>query len=95
MVITAEDEKYRLGYGLMGKGVKAPWYLSKPEGFVDAEQKEKGKEREKKRSSSGSKKSIEELREERMRRERKEKERERVVLRASAAADKGFSRRRM
>uniref|UniRef100_A0A803PPD6 CBF1-interacting co-repressor CIR N-terminal domain-containing protein n=1 Tax=Cannabis sativa TaxID=3483 RepID=A0A803PPD6_CANSA len=29
-VVTEEDEKYRLGYGLAGKGVKLPWYLEKP-----------------------------------------------------------------
>ncbi|XP_027181509.1 leukocyte receptor cluster member 1 [Coffea eugenioides] len=35
-VVTAEDEKYRLGYGLVGKGVKLPWYMAKPGGdFAD------------------------------------------------------------
>nr|DAD47803.1 TPA_asm: hypothetical protein HUJ06_017740 [Nelumbo nucifera] len=29
-VILPEDEKYRLGYGVAGKGVKAPWYMSRP-----------------------------------------------------------------
>uniref|UniRef100_A0A3Q7HUW4 Uncharacterized protein n=1 Tax=Solanum lycopersicum TaxID=4081 RepID=A0A3Q7HUW4_SOLLC len=29
-VITPEDEKYRLGYGIVGKGTKLPWYLEKP-----------------------------------------------------------------
>ncbi|KAI3770461.1 hypothetical protein L6452_01595 [Arctium lappa] len=24
-----EDEKYRLGYGVAGKGVKLPWYMTK------------------------------------------------------------------
>lgn len=31
-VVTAEDEKYRLGYGLVGKGTKLPWYMAKPDG---------------------------------------------------------------
>ncbi|CAA7410816.1 unnamed protein product [Spirodela intermedia] len=30
VVISPEDEKYRMGYGVAGKGVKAPWYLSRP-----------------------------------------------------------------
>ncbi|XP_027079569.2 uncharacterized protein [Coffea arabica] len=35
-VVTAEDEKYRLGYGLVGKGAKLPWYMAKPGGdFAD------------------------------------------------------------
>nr|GMD79841.1 leukocyte receptor cluster member 1 homolog [Ipomoea batatas] len=29
-VVTAEDEKYKLGYGIVGKGTKLPWYLEKP-----------------------------------------------------------------
>ncbi|KAJ0042544.1 hypothetical protein Pint_18106 [Pistacia integerrima] len=28
-VITPDDEKYRLGYGLAGKGIKLPWYLER------------------------------------------------------------------
>ncbi|XVF10818.1 hypothetical protein REPUB_Repub07fG0216400 [Reevesia pubescens] len=28
-VVAPEDEKYRLGYGLAGKGVKLPWYLER------------------------------------------------------------------
>ncbi|RWV78122.1 hypothetical protein GW17_00060960 [Ensete ventricosum] len=28
--VAPEDEKYKLGYGLVGKGVKAPWYVSRP-----------------------------------------------------------------
>ncbi|KAF2299054.1 hypothetical protein GH714_030259 [Hevea brasiliensis] len=29
-VVTAEDEKYRLGYGVAGKGVKLPWLIVLP-----------------------------------------------------------------
>ncbi|KAF8379240.1 hypothetical protein HHK36_028672 [Tetracentron sinense] len=36
-VVLPEDEKYRLGYGIAGKGVKAPWYLSRPSDDADAE----------------------------------------------------------
>ncbi|KAM7497219.1 hypothetical protein LguiA_021633 [Lonicera macranthoides] len=28
-VVMPEDEKYRLGYGLVGKGVNLPWYMAK------------------------------------------------------------------
>ncbi|KAG8362890.1 hypothetical protein BUALT_BualtUnG0027100 [Buddleja alternifolia] len=28
-VVGPEDEKYRMGYGVAGKGVKLPWYLEK------------------------------------------------------------------
>ncbi|TXG51376.1 hypothetical protein EZV62_023900 [Acer yangbiense] len=28
-IITPDDEKYRLGYGIVGKGVKLPWYLER------------------------------------------------------------------
>ncbi|XVE57671.1 hypothetical protein DITRI_Ditri04bG0108200 [Diplodiscus trichospermus] len=28
-VVAPEDEKYRLGYGIAGKGVKLPWYLER------------------------------------------------------------------
>ncbi|KAL5706371.1 hypothetical protein ACHQM5_024548 [Ranunculus cassubicifolius] len=59
-VVSAEDEKYRLGYGIAGKGVKVPWYLSKP---------------------STGKKTLEELREERLKREKGEKERELALIR--------------
>ncbi|CAI9274262.1 unnamed protein product [Lactuca saligna] len=35
-VVLPEDEKYRLGYGVAGKGVKLPWYLEKrPNGDDD------------------------------------------------------------
>ncbi|KAJ6809178.1 leukocyte receptor cluster member 1-like protein [Iris pallida] len=101
-VITPEDEKYKLGYGLVGKGVKAPWYtMSRPPSPAVEAKGDRSKERH---SGSGDakknkKKSMEELREERMRRERKERDREAELVRskdkAVSAAEKGFSRRRM
>ncbi|KAG9151586.1 hypothetical protein Leryth_027106 [Lithospermum erythrorhizon] len=91
-VITAEDEKYRLGYGLVGKGSKLPWYLAKPPGSKEVESDGDG-EREVVRKSSG-KKSLEELREERLKRERKEKERERALFMQKSQRDRGFSSRR-
>jgi hypothetical protein len=97
-VVGPEEEKYRLGYGLAGKGVKLPWYLEKrsDEGNggddgVEKEVKEEGKK-------SG-KKTVEELRAERLKRERREKERERALVleksRRDGAGfkDRGFSRR--
>lgn len=77
-----DDEKYRLGYGLAGKGVAAPWYMSKPLASSSKPRKDCEEGREGKRN--GGKKSIEELREERRKREAKEKERERALLAATA-----------
>ncbi|CAN8274890.1 unnamed protein product [Cochlearia groenlandica] len=96
-----DEEVYRLGYGVAGKGVKLPWYL---------ENKRKGGEREdydcvegnKKRkmmksssssSSSGGKKSLKEMREERFKREKVEKERERALFMKQSQRSGGFSRR--
>lgn len=77
-VIDPEEEKYRLGYGLAGKGVNKPWYLAKPVSYEaldgDKASRIEGKSK---------KKSIAELREERMARERTEKERERKLLSSS------------
>ncbi|XP_078445894.1 leukocyte receptor cluster-like protein [Wolffia australiana] len=82
VVVSAEDEKYRMGYGVAGKGVKAPWYLARPSAMDLAEEKsgngcstasDSGK-------GSGRKKTIEELREERLKREKLEKKRQRAVL---------------
>ncbi|KAJ3682183.1 hypothetical protein LUZ60_014756 [Juncus effusus] len=93
-VITAEDEKHRLGYGLAGKGVNKPWYLTKRDSFEDSiGSKSSGITKGSEKNGSNDKKrkiSIEELREERVRRESKEKERERKLLRS--ARNKGFSR---
>lgn len=110
-VVTAEDEKYRLGYGLVGKGVKLPWYMEKPGGdfankkmVADEDDDYGGKlefGRRKDRSNVGGdseggkkKKSLEELREERLKRERREKERERALLGEKSRRDRGFSLRR-
>lgn len=80
-VITPEDEKYKLGYGVAGKGVKLPWYLERPD-KDDAESDEidglsrVGSGNVKK----GGKKTLEELRAERLKRELKEKGRERALI---------------
>ncbi|KAI3473842.1 hypothetical protein Pfo_027999 [Paulownia fortunei] len=72
--VGPEDEKYRLGYGLAGKGVKLPWYMEK-------------RVADEKNRKSGGKKTLEELREERLKRERKEKERERALLMVKSKKD--------
>ncbi|RDX62576.1 hypothetical protein CR513_59078, partial [Mucuna pruriens] len=78
IVVGPEDEKYRLGYGLAGKGVQLPWYVRKPndDGVVKGESGDGGG-----RENKGEKKrkTLEELREERLKRERKEKDRERAL----------------
>lgn len=80
-VITAEDEKYKLGYGIAGKGVKLPWYLERP-GKDDAESN--GNDGSSRVVSGnvkkGEKKTLEELRAERLKREQKEKGRERALI---------------
>ncbi|XP_057810438.1 uncharacterized protein LOC131024899 [Salvia miltiorrhiza] len=99
-VVGPEDEKYKLGYGVAGKGVKLPWYMEKrvADGNVDDEDDDEEhndlKRKEKRRSSGGGKKTLEELREERLKRERKEKERERALLMMKHKKDGGFSSRR-
>lgn len=94
-VVSAEDEKYRLGYGVAGKGVKLPWYLQKPSeddngdgGSDDDDDHGKG---EKKKSG---RKSLEELREERLKRERREKERERALMQQKRQRDRDVSSNR-
>ncbi|KAJ4833729.1 hypothetical protein Tsubulata_036338 [Turnera subulata] len=100
-VVTAEDEKYRLGYGVAGKGVKLPWYLEKRSDEVveEKEEDDKSLKGEKVEGKRNGKKTLQELREERLKREKREKERERALLsekkrgdRASLR-DRGFSRR--
>jgi hypothetical protein len=91
-----DDEKYRLGYGLAGKGVAAPWYASKPLASSSKDRRDYGEGSGEKRS--GGKKSIEELREERRKREAKEKERERALLATTSRKkerqpDRGYSSR--
>lgn len=95
-VVGPEDEKYRLGYGVAGKGVKLPWYMEKrvaDEKNVDEDDEEWDdvKEMEKRK---GGKKTLEELREERLRREKAEKERVRALLMMKSKKDGGFSSRR-
>ncbi|KAM7250566.1 hypothetical protein ACFE04_022449 [Oxalis oulophora] len=93
-VVGPEDEMYRLGYGIAGKGVKLPWYLEKRSGDGNGDKVEDfgySKEVEKKKASG--KKTLEELREERIKREKREKERERAVLMEKSRKDGGFSRR--
>ncbi|GFP83093.1 hypothetical protein PHJA_000452500 [Phtheirospermum japonicum] len=70
--VGPEDEVYRLGYGLAGKGVKLPWYMEKrvaDEKNVDKDDDEDEELKEKRKS--GGKKTLEELREERLKRERR------------------------
>ncbi|XP_050375720.1 uncharacterized protein LOC126793292 [Argentina anserina] len=79
-VVTAEDEKYRLGYGVAGKGVKLPWYLERQTADANGEDDESSTGvKEEKKNKSG-KKTIEEMREERLRREKREKERVRALI---------------
>jgi hypothetical protein len=93
--VGPDEEKYRLGYGLVGKGVAAPWYMTSPASAStakegrgrDAEEANRGKR-------SGGKKSIEELREERRKREAKEKERERALLVAAGRKERHADRGR-
>ncbi|GMH09530.1 hypothetical protein Nepgr_011371 [Nepenthes gracilis] len=84
IVVGPEDEKYRLGYGIAGKGVKAPWYMMRPIGREQEERYQVGSGEEaragKEQGRTGGKKTVEELREERLKREKREKERERALL---------------
>ncbi|XP_019236560.1 PREDICTED: uncharacterized protein C5E4.10c [Nicotiana attenuata] len=72
-VITAEDEKYRLGYGIVGKGTKLPWYMENKKRDEDEKSDEDNDNdyykysRPVKKSSNGGKKTVEELRQERFR----------------------------
>ncbi|XP_021768465.1 leukocyte receptor cluster member 1 homolog [Chenopodium quinoa] len=77
-VVGPEDEVYRLGYGVAGKGVKAPWYTLKPD--KEVEEKRKAKSETNDKMMKKTKKTVEELREERLKREKAEKERERALL---------------
>ncbi|KAG6788486.1 hypothetical protein POTOM_004553 [Populus tomentosa] len=100
-IVTAEDEKYRLGYGVAGKGVKLPWYLERRSDEVNNKDRgeDDGSTRGKKEVGKKSgKKTLEELRDERLKREKHEKERERALLVEKSRRDgsrlkeKGFSR---
>ncbi|KAG9452344.1 hypothetical protein H6P81_005248 [Aristolochia fimbriata] len=90
-VILPEDEKYRLGYGIAGKGVKAPWYLARTSLAGNDEEVDErdsgGSERQECGKKTG-KKSLQELREERTKREKREKEREREVMLSNRNRDR-------
>lgn len=100
-VVGPEDEKYRLGYGVAGKGVKLPWYLERRSNDGNCESgRDDGSARGvKEKGMKSGKKTLEELREERLKREKREKERERALVvdksRRDGAGfrDRGFSRR--
>ncbi|CAH9084448.1 unnamed protein product [Cuscuta epithymum] len=94
-VVTAEDQKYKLGYGFIGKGTKLPWYMENP-GNKSAKKSNGDDEDimmpvEKK---SNGKKTVEELRKERLEREKREKHRQRALLMEQSRKDGGFSKRR-
>jgi hypothetical protein len=93
--VGPDEEKYRVGYGLAGKGVVAPWYMLSPTSAPAAKEgrgRDAGEANGGKRS--GGKKSIEELREERRKREAKEKERERALLVAAGRKERQANRGR-
>ncbi|XP_057976416.1 uncharacterized protein LOC131163731 [Malania oleifera] len=100
-VVTAEDEKYRLGYGIAGKGAKMPWYLARPSDRTGEQSigYDGSSRLVKEGVKSGGKKTLQELREERLRREKQEKERERALILGKSQGDggvtkfRGFSRR--
>ncbi|XP_061341088.1 uncharacterized protein LOC133287474 [Gastrolobium bilobum] len=81
VVVAPEDEKYRLGYGVAGKGVQLPWYLRKPNdnGNDDVGNDERSGGDGGDKKGEKKKKTLEELREERLKRERREKDRERAL----------------
>ncbi|KAI3711044.1 hypothetical protein L2E82_40848 [Cichorium intybus] len=100
-VVLPEDEKYRLGYGVAGKGVKLPWYMEKrPNGDTEGVDTNDDDGDSETVTKSSKKKSLEELREERLKREAREKERERALMQqkgrrgALGQNDRGYSRRR-
>lgn len=90
-----DEEKYRLGYGVAGKGVKRPWYLEKRNDDEDdsVRGEDDGGYRGGEAKKKNGKKSLKELREERLKREKVEKERERALFMKQSQRDGGFSRR--
>lgn len=93
-VVGPDEEKYRLGYGLAGKGVAVPWYMSSPAAAAAKEGRGRDAREGNGVKRSGGKKSIEELREERKKREAKEKERERAILVAAGRKERQVDRGR-
>jgi hypothetical protein len=93
--VGPDEEKYRVGYGLAGKGVATPWYMLSP---ISASGAKEGRGRDAREANggkrSGGKKSIAELREERRKREAKEKERERALLVAAGRKERQADRGR-
>lgn len=96
-----DEERYRLGYGVAGKGVKLPWYVENKRkyegnrvgcGGGGGEEEDDGGRGSESKKKSG-KKSLKELREERLKRERVEKERERALFMKQSQRSGGFSRR--
>lgn len=77
--VGPEDEKYKLGYGVAGKGVELPWYVQKKK--FNHDDVGVGGNGGGDRKGEKRKKTLEELREERLKREKKEKERERALRR--------------
>ncbi|XP_052211037.1 uncharacterized protein LOC127813934 [Diospyros lotus] len=95
--VMPEDEKYRMGYGIAGKGVKLPWYLSRPSDDGNAARDDEDDDDRavaKESAKSKGKKTLEELREERLKREKKEKERERALIMEKSRRDGTFSKDR-
>ncbi|KAK1274340.1 hypothetical protein QJS04_geneDACA012411 [Acorus gramineus] len=98
--MTAEDEKYRLGYGVAGAGVRKPWYLLRPAvsggDAIEGGDLKKVRDRSVEKGVKKKKKTVEELREERLMREKREKEREREivlnVVKNESKKSGGFSR---
>lgn len=93
-VVGPDEEKYRLGYGLAGKGVAVPWYMSSPAAAAAKEGRGRDAGEGNGEKRSGGKKSIEDLREERRKREAKEKERERALLVAAGRKERQADRGR-
>jgi hypothetical protein len=100
-VVGPEDEKYRLGYGLVGKGVKLSWYLERQsnDGNCESGRDEGSVRGVKEEGMKSGKKKLEELREEWLNREKREKERELALMveksrrDGTGIRDRGFSRR--
>ncbi|EPS62046.1 hypothetical protein M569_12745, partial [Genlisea aurea] len=91
-VVGPEDEKYRLGHGLVGKGTKLPWYMEqRPKYETKEEEEEDYDNMGSKKSKVSGKKTLEELRAERLKRENSEKQREKALIRATSSKDRGFS----
>lgn len=93
-VVTPEDEKYRLGYGVAGKGVKLPWYLEKRSNYDENGEgnDDDGLTKVREEGKKGGKKTLQELREERLKREKMEKEREQALIMDKSRRDGSFSK---